>query len=122
MNFWATVEHSLQYKYKGDIPPHVTERLTNAAEAIISLDHEMSLVRNEIMDAQMSSQIQMNLVQEILNEIEHLYRRSNQREVMKIQDEFLKVFESKDIDQLRRFQKELDIIAEGYRAQEVSHE
>jgi len=122
MNFWATVEHSLQYKYKGAIPPHVTERLTNAADAIISLDHEMSLVRNEIMDAQMSSQIQKNLVQEILNEIENLYRLSNQREVMKIQDEFLRVFESKDIDQLRRFQKELDIIAEGYRAQEVSHE
>ena len=122
MNFWATVEHSLQYKYKGDIPPHVTERLTNAAEAIISLDHEMSLVRNEIMDAQMSSQIQMNLVQEILNDIENLYRLSNRREVMKIQDEFLRVFESKDLDQLRRFQKELDIIAEGYRAQEVSHE
>ena len=52
MNFWATIEHSLQYKYKGDMPPHVTERLSNAAEAIISLDREMSLVRSEIMDAQ----------------------------------------------------------------------
>ena len=27
MNFWATIEHSLQYKYKGDMPPHVAERL-----------------------------------------------------------------------------------------------
>ena len=28
MDFWATIEHSLQYKYKGDMPPHVAERLT----------------------------------------------------------------------------------------------
>ena len=122
MNFWATVEHSLQYKYKGDIPPHVTDRLSNAADAIISLDHEMSSVRNEIMDAQVSSQMQINLVRDILGNIEQLYRRSNQREVMKIQDEFLRIFNTKDILQLERFHRELDIIAEGYRAQEVDHD
>ena len=119
MNFWATVEHSLQYKYKGDIPPHVTDRLSNAADAIISLDHEMSSVRSEIMDAQVSSQMQTNLVRDILNTIENLYRLSNPRKVTKIQDEFLRIFQTKDIQQLQRFQKELDIIAEGYRAQEV---
>ena len=52
MNFWATIEHSLQYKYKGDMPEHVAERLSKAADAINALDHEMSSVRNEIMDAQ----------------------------------------------------------------------
>ena len=52
MNFWATIEHSLQYKYKGEMPLHVAERLSNAADAIIALDREMSSVRNEIMDAQ----------------------------------------------------------------------
>ena len=122
MNFWATVEHSLQYKYKGDIPPHVTDRLTGAADAIISLDHEMSSVRNEIIDAQVSSQMQVNLVQDILGTIENLYRLSNQREVMKIQDEFLRVFKTKDMGQLARFHRELDIIAEGYRAQEVDQD
>ncbi|MBR2257322.1 MAG: GTP pyrophosphokinase family protein [Blautia sp.] len=120
MNFWATVEHSLQYKYKGDIPPHVTDRLSNAADAIIMLDHEMSEVRSEIMDAQVSSQMQMNLVQEILNTIENLYHLTNQREVAKIQDEFFRIFRLKDLDRLTRFQRELDIIAEGYRAQEVN--
>ena len=52
MNFWATIEHSLQYKYKGEMPLHVAERLSNAADAIIALDREMSSVRDEIMDAQ----------------------------------------------------------------------
>ena len=120
MNFWATIEHSLQYKYKGDMPPHVTERLAKAADAIVSLDREMSSVRSEIMDAQISSQIQSNLVADILNNIENLYKVSNQREVMKIQDEFLRVFQTKDIRQLERFHRQLDIIAEGYRAQSVS--
>lgn len=120
MNFWATIEHSLQYKYKGSMPPHVTQRLSKAAEAIESLDLEMSTVRNEIMDAQNSSQMQSNLVKDILNNIENLYKLSNQREVMKIQDEFLRVYQTKDLQQLERFHRQLDIIAEGYRAQSVS--
>ena len=122
MDFWATIEHSLQYKYKGDMPPHVAERLTNAADAIILLDQEMSSVRNEIMDAQNSSQMQSNLVKDILNNIENLYRVSSEREVTKIQTEFLRVFRTKDLKQLERFHRQLDIIAEGYRAQAVYHD
>ena len=121
MNFWATIEHSLQYKYKGDMPAHVAERLSKAADAIISLDHEMASVRNEIMDAQNSSQMQSNLVKDILINIENLYKLANQREVMKIQDEFLRVFKTKDLQQLERFHRQLDIISEGYRAQAVYH-
>ena len=121
MDFWATIEHSLQYKYKGDMPPHVAERLTNAADAIILLDQEMSSVRDEIMDAQNSSQMQSNLVKDILNNIENLYRVSSEREVIKIQAEFLRVFRTKDLKQLERFHRQLDIIAEGYRAQAVYH-
>lgn len=119
MNFWATIEHSLQYKYKGNMPPHVTERLSKAADAINLLDHEMSSVRSEIMDAQNSSQNQSNLVADILINIENLYKVSSKREVMKIQDEFLRVYETKDLHQLERFHRQLDIIAEGYRAQSV---
>ena len=120
MNFWATVEHSLQYKYKGDIPQHVTDKLLVASDAIDVLDHEMSTVRDEIMDAQNSSQMQSNLVKDILLSIENLYKISNKREVAKIQDEFLRVFRTKDLQQLARFHRQLDIIAEGYRAQSVS--
>ena len=84
------------------------------------MDHEMSDVRDEIMDAQNSSQTQSNLVKDILLSIENLYKISNKREVEKIQDEFLRVFRTKDLQQLARFHRQLDIIAEGYRAQSVS--
>lgn len=119
MNFWATIEHSLQYKYRGDMPSHVTERLSKAAEAIVSLDHEMSTVRSEIMDAMNSSQHQSALVRDILTNIENLYKVANKREVLKIQDEFYRVFATKDLHQLERFHRELDIISEGYHAQSM---
>lgn len=52
MNFWATIEHSLNYKYSGNIPQNVKERLQRAAEAAYSLDGEMSQIRGEIQEAQ----------------------------------------------------------------------
>lgn len=122
MNFWATIEHSLQYKYKTRIPRHIKERLSKAADAIIALDNEMSSVRNEIMDAQNSSQLQLNLVSDILNNIENLFKLSNQREVVKIQDEFYRIYATNDLQQLKHFHKQLDIISEGYRAQAVASE
>lgn len=122
MDFWATIEHSLQYKYKSNIPEHIRKRLSNAADAIISLDNEMSSVRSEIMDAQISSQMQINLVTDILNNIENLYKLSNKREVAKIQDEFYRIYALNDLQQLKRFHTQLDIIAEGYRAQAVTSE
>jgi putative GTP pyrophosphokinase len=52
MNFWATIEHSLNYKYSGQIPEQVRLRLAGAAEAAFRLDEEMSLIREEIQEAQ----------------------------------------------------------------------
>lgn len=52
MNFWATVEHSLNYKYKGQFTEDLKMRLQRAAEAAFRLDEEMSLIRTEIQEAQ----------------------------------------------------------------------
>lgn len=52
MNFWATIEHSLNYKYQGDFPEVIGERLKRAAEAAHQLDEEMSNIRVEIQEAQ----------------------------------------------------------------------
>ncbi len=52
MNFWATIEHSLNYKYKGQFPEDIKMRLQRAAEAAFRLDEEMSLIRGEIQEAQ----------------------------------------------------------------------
>lgn len=52
MNFWASIEHSLNYKYRGVFPEEIKNRLQSAAEAAFRLDEEMSLIRSEIKDAQ----------------------------------------------------------------------
>ena len=93
MNFWATIEHSLQYKYKQNMPEHIRQRLTSAAEAILILDREMSVVRDEIMDAQNSFKIKANIVADILTNIQNLYKIANKQEVIKIQDEFFRIYQ-----------------------------
>lgn len=52
MNFWASIEHSLNYKYESEVPEEIRVRLERAAEAAFRLDEEMSLIRDEIQDAQ----------------------------------------------------------------------
>ncbi|MBE4909398.1 GTP pyrophosphokinase family protein [Bacillus luteolus] len=52
MNFWATIEHSLNYKYSGHFPEDIERRLQRAAEAAFRLDEEMSQIRGEIQEAQ----------------------------------------------------------------------
>lgn len=120
MNFWAVIEHSLQYKYKRNMPIEIRTRLMEAANSIIKLDEQMSSVRSEIMEAQNSFQIKAAIVSEILNNIQNIYRVANKREVIKIQDEFYRIYESNDLEELRMFSQQLDIITEGYHAQAIS--
>jgi putative GTP pyrophosphokinase len=117
MDFWATTEHSLQYKYKGAIPEKVGARLANAANAIIALDTEMSSVRDEIMDAQLSSKMKYKLVEDIVSMIENLYSLTSKREVEKIQNEFYRIYESDDMEELIHYHEQLDLIAQAYKAQ-----
>jgi putative GTP pyrophosphokinase len=119
MNFWATIEHSLQYKYKQNMPEDIRERLSSAAEAILILDREMSVVRDEIMDAQNSFTIKANIVADILTNIQNLYKVANKQEVIKIQDEFFRIYQTGNSYELERFNKELDMISERYRAQSL---
>ena len=64
MNFWATVEHSLNYKYQGQFPKDIRLRLQRAAEAAFRLDEEMSLIRGEIQEAQAFFTLKKDMQQE----------------------------------------------------------
>ena len=52
MNFWATVEHTLNYKYQGKYPEDISKRLKTTAEAAYNLDEEMSSIKDEVQEAQ----------------------------------------------------------------------
>lgn len=48
MHFWASIEHSLKYKYRKQIPLELKERLYLASVAGANLDKEMSAIHNLI--------------------------------------------------------------------------
>ena len=52
MNFWATIEHSLNYKYKGEFPDEIKKRLESTAKIAYQLDEEMGKIRDDIQEAQ----------------------------------------------------------------------
>lgn len=53
MNFWATIEHSLNYKYQGEFPEEIKKRLETTAKIALELDEEMRKIREDIREAQL---------------------------------------------------------------------
>ncbi|MBM7636111.1 GTP pyrophosphokinase family protein [Streptococcus saliviloxodontae] len=53
MNFWATIEHSLNYKYKGEFPSEIKQRLETTAKIALELDEEMRKIKKDIQEAQL---------------------------------------------------------------------
>lgn len=55
MDFWASLEHKIFYKYSQSVPEHLTKELKNAADKAYELDLQMERLHreiNEIKDAQ----------------------------------------------------------------------
>ncbi|MCL2873324.1 MAG: GTP pyrophosphokinase family protein [Defluviitaleaceae bacterium] len=48
MNFWATLEHQAKYKYKEQIPKHLSDELIICADKIAELDDRMFLIHEII--------------------------------------------------------------------------
>ncbi len=115
MNFWATAEHSLRYKYSGNIPQELQDRLTHCAEAAFRLDTEMATIREEITNAQKLNEIRNHLVSNILENIHNLYFVAQLDDMNEINKEFIRIWNGNDIDALHEFNDKLNIMAEMYR-------
>ncbi|EQC57577.1 GTP pyrophosphokinase, partial [Lactococcus cremoris subsp. cremoris TIFN6] len=48
MDFWATLEHKVRYKYDGQIPEQLSGELQNCAEQIHALDERMYLIHKVV--------------------------------------------------------------------------
>lgn len=88
MNFWATIEHSLRYKYDQYLPEEIAERLKKAADSAFHLDNEMGIVRREIMNAQIMFEMKSITVQDIIRSIQELKKMGRKDEA----EEFQKMF------------------------------
>ncbi|MGB3732055.1 GTP pyrophosphokinase [Microbacterium sp.] len=47
MDFWASLEHKIHYKFDGRVPAHLVQRLTDAAETAGELDLQMERLHRE---------------------------------------------------------------------------
>ena len=48
MDFWATLEHKMHYKFEGDGPDYITKELRECARYVAELDQRMEELNNEI--------------------------------------------------------------------------
>jgi putative GTP pyrophosphokinase len=50
MDFWASLEHKIYYKYNNDAPDEIPEKLKESAEMIKKLDQQMLNIKKELDD------------------------------------------------------------------------
>ena len=119
MNFWATIEHSMKYKYSGNIPDELKERLFASADAAFKLDTEMGTIRHEILEAQQIVQTKMDLVDEILSRIQNLHYVAKLDRVNELNKQFFELYEEDNIEKLNSFNQQLKVMSESFKIQFV---
>ena len=100
MNFWATVEHSLNYKYKHDIPEYIKDKLKAAGDAAFQLDQQMMEIKDEIKDAQKLFEVKSSLVSDIMNNILTLSSIDKNTEATRFRMKLNQLIEKSDIFEL----------------------
>ena len=50
IDFWATLEHKIQYKFTGEVPEDISEELLQCAKMVSALDAQMLKLNQEIME------------------------------------------------------------------------
>lgn len=48
MDFWASLEHKIYYKFEGNAPDYITQTLIECAQMVSALDDEMLHLNNEV--------------------------------------------------------------------------
>ena len=115
MNFWATIEHSLKYKYEHYIPENLAVRLRRAADAAFLLDQEMSEIREDIMKAQVMYQVKSITVRDVLSKIQELYDVGQTHKAIIYQRRLDKIDEERDISEIINLKKEIEDLLEEYK-------
>ncbi|MEW8956439.1 GTP pyrophosphokinase family protein [Clostridium sp.] len=100
MNFWATIEHSLNYKYKQHIPKELTVKLKSAADAAYKLDEEMREIKEEIKDAQKLFEVKSDIISSIINSILTLISLGKTAEASRYQSQLNKLIQEGEVWEL----------------------
>ncbi len=65
MDFWASLEHKIYYKYRNKAPKTITDQLKVCANMITLLDDRMLDIKNEIEDLDEGGTLDMDVIGEI---------------------------------------------------------
>lgn len=124
MNFWATIEHSLNYKYQENIPAEVRKRLKSSAEAAWQLDNEMTEIRNEVINAQMMFEQKSNVVADIVNNLKVLFLSDRTEEALSFRKRFEEIYDigHGDADALEDLLEEMKEVMPRYKVLETDKE
>lgn len=50
MDFWATLEHKIHYKFEGNTPAHIEQELVDCAKMVADLDAKMLSLNEQVLD------------------------------------------------------------------------
>lgn len=100
MNFWATIEHSLNYKYKQQIPENIRKKLKSAADSAFQLDEQMLEIKDEIKDAQKLFEVKSDIISTIINNILTLISLGKIAESTRYQIQLNKLIEEGEVWEL----------------------
>ena len=75
MDFWASLEHKIYYKYNREVPAEIKNGLKEAAEKVAALDYQMALLNKEV-----------NLLKEL-----HIEENSQEKDIRKYIRQFMNI-------------------------------
>lgn len=115
MNFWATIEHSLNYKYKHNIPEDIKLKLKVAGDAAFQLDEQMLEIKDEIKDAQKLFEVKSDIISNIMNNILLLSSIGKTAEASRFQITLNKLLEEGEVSELNNLLGTVQKAVEKYR-------
>ncbi|MGN1318319.1 MAG: GTP pyrophosphokinase family protein [Lachnospirales bacterium] len=113
MNFWATIEHSMRYKFNGKVPDDIKNRLISCSEAAFNLDKEMSKIRQDLFEARDLTKDRDNIVDSVIENIHALSLHISADQMSEFNYQFLQLYQEGNIQKLSEFNSQLtDLIKE----------
>jgi len=74
MDFWASLEHKMYYKFEGNSPEHIRQELKECADIVSFLDRKMLSINEEIQTYKDDQEIyEVDIVEEIYEETTYSY-------------------------------------------------
>ncbi len=115
MNFWATAEHSLNYKYKQHIPDEIKAKLKKAADAAFELDEQMLQIKDEIKNAQKLFEVKSDIITKTMSSIITLMSIGKVAEASRYEITLNKLLEDGEVWELNNLLSSIKKDIEKYR-------